>query len=240
MQRHFPYDQPRFGTKHRPEPESEWKNSVYYWWWEYLRRNDDYKQTCLNGGKGKCAKLYEDFGDVHTEDFKTWWSVRGRSVHLFAEPPTPTIQLIRDASEIGLPRTNAIILHVPLNLPMTHLYSEFKKVLKKHHSGKRGKRANLSSGARYKVNGKYDQNFLQDALLVWDYKQAHPEKKFWEVAQDTKIVPKSEWVDDGDSNNLKLSKKNYTTAVASRLYRKATNIITNVAKGKFPVSKTLG
>ena len=47
-----------------------WDNSVYYLWWEFLRRNEDYKKTCENGGKGKCDRLYADFGNVHEGTFK--------------------------------------------------------------------------------------------------------------------------------------------------------------------------
>ena len=33
-------------------------------WWEYLRRS--YRKTCSNG-KGRLAKLYNDFGDIFEE-----------------------------------------------------------------------------------------------------------------------------------------------------------------------------
>ena len=49
-----------------PFPEAEpWQCSVYYYWWEYLRRHEGYKRTCAQGGRGRYAKLYEDFGNVH-------------------------------------------------------------------------------------------------------------------------------------------------------------------------------
>ena len=44
-----------------------WQCSVYYFWWEYLRRNIGYKRCCEQGGKGKYALLYSDFGNVHAE-----------------------------------------------------------------------------------------------------------------------------------------------------------------------------
>jgi hypothetical protein len=66
-----------------------WENSIYYLWWEFLRRHDGYKHTCKNGGKGKYAKLYEDFADVHGGSFKDWWTKAARGVRLFAEPVMP-------------------------------------------------------------------------------------------------------------------------------------------------------
>ena len=50
-----------------------WKCSLYYFWYEYLRRHDGYRKTCLSNGKGKYAKLYNDFGDVHQLSFIDWW-----------------------------------------------------------------------------------------------------------------------------------------------------------------------
>ena len=66
-----------------------WDNSIYYLWWEFLRRHDGYKKTCENGGDGKYAELYADFGNVHEATFKEWWTKDGRGARLFAEPPLP-------------------------------------------------------------------------------------------------------------------------------------------------------
>jgi hypothetical protein len=128
MQRHFPYQHPTFGTAKRPKPVSSWKGSVYYWWWEYLRRNDDYLATCKNGGKGKCAKLYEDFGDVRGESFKDWWLEGGRNVRCFAEPPAATIQVIAPDSVTEHVSDGVLLIAVPLNLPMKHLTTRFRKL----------------------------------------------------------------------------------------------------------------
>ena len=58
--RHFPYKSPKFGTKNKPAPKGDWRNTVFYWWWAYLKRNDQYIECCESGGKGKLAKLYAD------------------------------------------------------------------------------------------------------------------------------------------------------------------------------------
>lgn len=237
MKRHFPYKHPTFGTKNKPKSERAWKSSVYYWWWEYLRRNEDYKRTCQNGGKGKCAKLYEDFGDVFVGDFKSWWSESGRAVHLFAEPPTPSIRLFTDAVALDTTSRESLVLDVPLNLPINFLCESFRKIVSKHHKGKRGVRANQASQARYKVSGKVDLTFLDTALRVWDYRQANPKVPLWKLAQELRIVEAKHWVRASDTQGESADKRNVMAATASRLYGKAVAMIANVGKGKFPVSK---
>jgi hypothetical protein len=236
MKRHFPYKHPTFGTKSKPKSERAWKSSVYYWWWEYLRRNEDYKRSCLNGGKGKCAKLYDDFGDVFTVDFKTWWSEGGRAVHLFAEPAQPSIQLLEDAAPFDTTSKESLVLAVPLNLPINFLCAAFRKIVSKHHTGKRGVRANQASQARYKVSGKVDLNFLEAALKVWDYRQANPDVPLWKLAQDVRLVEAKRWVQAKDTHFESADKRNVMTATASRHFRKAAAMIKNVGTGQFPAS----
>jgi hypothetical protein len=236
MKRHFPYKHPTFGTKNKPKTERAWKSSVYYWWWEYLRRNEDYKRTCQNGGKGKCSKLYADFGDVFVGDFKTWWSDGSRVVNLFAEPPTPSIRLLTDAVTPSVTNNGSLVLDVPLSLPINFLCQEFRKLVTKHHKGKRGVRANQSSQANYRVTGKVDLNFLETALKVWDYRQANPEVPLWKLAQELRIVEAKHWVRAGDSQGVSADKRNLMAATASRFNGKAAMMIANVGKGKFPIS----
>lgn len=236
MPRHFPYKHPTFGTKTKPKNEQAWKSSVYYWWWEYLRRNEDYKRTCDDGGIGKCADLYEDFGNVFTADFKTWWSEGGRAVHLFAEPEKPSVRILKDGVVVDTSTSNSLVLDIPLSLPITFISQTFNRILAKHHQGKRGIRANLSTQAKYKVHGKVAVVFLNEALLVWDYRQKNPDLPLWRIAQDTKIVPSKHWVRDDDPPSTSVAKRNLLTATASRHYKKAANMIANVGKGKFPVA----
>ena len=86
--RHFAFAHPLFRQKQSTSG-VRWDNSVYYLWWEFLRRHDGYKKTCENGGNGKYAELYADFGNVHEGTFKEWWTKDGRGARLFAEPPLP-------------------------------------------------------------------------------------------------------------------------------------------------------
>jgi len=117
--RHFPYQHPTFGTAKNPKTSSHWKVSVYYWWYEYLKRNDDYRKTCAGNGKGKCAKVFEHFGDVTKQEFKEWWSDGDRGARLFAEPPTPTIRVVspEDVEEGRFQRENTLVLEVLIHQP---------------------------------------------------------------------------------------------------------------------------
>lgn len=67
---------------------------MFYYWWEYLQRHDGYRETCEAGGIGQYAKLYADFGDVHSGDFWSWWA---KHDHLFAEPRARQAELVDHA-----------------------------------------------------------------------------------------------------------------------------------------------
>lgn len=73
-----------------------WKCSVFYYWWQYLRHNQDYRDTCINGGVGPCAELYRDFGNIYRQTFREWWRVHH---YLFAEQPAAA--LTRDNHRFG-------------------------------------------------------------------------------------------------------------------------------------------
>jgi hypothetical protein len=106
----------------------------------------------------------------------------------------------------------------------------------KHHDGQRGVRASSKSQARYPVAGKVDVAFLEDALRLWDARQADPDKPMWLLIQELRLVTSKNWVTEGDSQAVISDKKNILAATASRLLRKAKNLIRNAGLGKFPVS----
>lgn len=249
MHRHFAFEHPTFGTSKTPKTASHWKKSVYYWWFEYLRRNEDYKKTCQSDGKGKCAKLYEDFGDIHAEDFKTWWATGDRGASLFAEPPTPSIQVIQpDSGVLGTTGNRSLVLEVPLDLPINYLVARFRKIVSTHHGGKKGLRQSSKSQARYRVHGKVDVAFLETALLVWDQQRANPTKPLWQIAHELRVISVEHRltaveldakyrhsVKRNDSPEVQ-DKKNLHAATASRYLKKAEAMIANVGKGIFPKS----
>lgn len=238
MKYHFPAKSPRFGRKENPLPLPYQQASCYYWWWEYLRRNQDYKKTCENGGKGKCAKLYQDFGDVFSVDFRTWFNKDDRGPRLFAEPHIPDMKVVTLETAQERMTEHTILVTVPLNLTQAHLLKSFVSILKKHHQGKRGVRVKQASQAKYQLMGKEDVAFLQTALAVWDMREAHPDMPLWEIANETRCVRPEHRVkaEDKDPKNraVFVAKKNILTATASRYIRKAKAMIENVGKGRFP------
>ena len=107
--RHFVHKHPLFTSKKSTQG-LPWNESVYYMWWEFLRRHEGYMRTCENGGTGRYSSLYEDFGDVHSADFKTWWSKNDRGARLFAEPATPKNIAVMSPDEGNRPIFTLIIL----------------------------------------------------------------------------------------------------------------------------------
>jgi hypothetical protein len=232
--RHFPYQHPTFGTDKTPKPPSAWKRSVYYWWWEFLRRHEGYKRTCLQGGKGRYAKLHKDFGDVHATDFKAWWKEHAEA--LFSEPVKEklfaSVEGQIDPDDLSNP--NLLFIQVPLNLPIRMLTQKFSVLMKKHHQGKRGVRYARDSHAKYPVIGQPNVNALMITLKVYDYRLAHPELKLWEVAM---VLDQFKLFKPRTNPDKKLEgddEKNVMAATVSRYLKKAEAMIMNAGLGRFP------
>ena len=229
----FAYKHPTFGRSNAVKATEPFKNSVYYLWWEFLRRSDAYKKCCSSGGKGKLKNIYQDFGDVFATDFKTWWQTNERGAFLFAEqlPPKMTlIDVMPDASVSG----QVLIVQVPLALPKRLLAAEFQKLLNAHHSGKRGRRNNVSSTARYPVTGHIDTDALQKCLRVYDMRITNPKMPLWQITQECKAIKRDAFIEDGDTQGIITNKKLILANTASRLVKKAMMIVQNVEQGRFP------
>jgi hypothetical protein len=165
------------------DPKSErWKWSVFYYWWEYLRRHEGYRQTCEAGGIGQFAKLYADFGDVHSCDFWSWWKSHS---HLFSEPEArkaepfdPSDMQEDDQSEfiyIRIPREN------PLKLTLKQVTRIVKPKLVKRERNK------IITQARYKVAAKPLLPSLDMHLRVWDARRDNPNATLEELADNANL-----------------------------------------------------
>jgi hypothetical protein len=240
MKRHFAHPSPLFGTKNKPLGPAAWEESIYYLWFEYLRRNEDYRRTCENGGKGKCAKIYKDFGDVR-QDFKTWWQTNDHGATLFAEPYEQSIEVLTDAVVISTPRDRTLVLSIPLDMPSTYLVKRFKEILDKHHAGKQGVKVNTTSKSKALYPTTTDRiavDFLKKALEVWDARQAYPDKSYVELALDLKLSPNNHIKRDKDGKiprgKYHANQKNILAATLGRYLRKADAAIANTGLGRFP------
>ena len=238
---------PRFGTKSRKAPISALESSPYYWWWQYLRRNKRYLGCCDRGGIGQLSWLYEDFGDVRDDDFKSWWyGDSNRGARLFAEQRSDiTVKQLADPNEWidDFEAQNVAVLAVNLNLESNRaIKKQFDRWLKQKNSRSRGKPAIKGrSNARYPLSRNYSTSALKKNLAVYDAikdaEQAHKhygeaKKPMWQIGFELQLVPlfrhfkKKEDV-DADAR-IQLSK------AASRYNKIAQEIIARTSKGIFP------
>lgn len=229
---------PTFGTANRPKPESAWKGSVYYWWWEYLRQNKAYKRCCDQGGAGRLATLYSHFGDVHAVDFKTWWSEGDRGPRLFAEPED-----VHNFTELTFDQVRALdewntdammVVLVPLTQSKRHLAKRFNTLLKKRHSGERGKRLLTRSAAMYPLAAQFQIESLKASLAAYDIRQANPKRPLWRIALDAGLAETVRAEIAAQKTNPDLLQRNSLAVAASRAIKRATAMIENTGKGLFP------
>ena len=243
--RHFTFKHPLF-SKAKTASGVKWQNSVYYLWWEFLRRHDGYKETCKNKGKGKYAKLYEDFGDVHEPDFKTWWNKDCRGARLFAEPAVPKTVERLTKQDIELLKTEwddeaVLVIAAPMFLPKRFIQNRVVKVLKQYHPRKRGQRTIKESRALYPIANQFNLRSLQLALAVYDLKKRNPKLKLWEIAQQLRFTSTLNANEIGKRGQIAaeaIAKKNTMGVAVRRKLVLAKAVIEGVGKGIFPNFKT--
>lgn len=171
---------PTFGRSKQPfneeSPPKAVTDSPYYWWFMFLRLNKDYEATCKARGKGACAELYKDFGDIYKVNFKDWWNEKA---HLFAEPKKGYRMAIANSlNEIAPFNNNEVInLVVPLTWSRRSLLKSFTThVLNKIEKGKRGVSVEKSD-APYRLSGKWNVEAFKFAYKIYVIKHASKEGK---------------------------------------------------------------
>lgn len=232
--RHFPYQHPTFGTEKKPKPKRNWEETIYFLWWSYLKRSDQYIETCESGGKKGLVNLYEDFGDVRGDSFKEWWSKDSRGMRLFAEPQALASIRVVTKKELEDIEGETLLVSVPLSLPKKFLLERFRKILAEHHKGERGRQYAKRSNAKYQFKGQPNIQGMKTALMVYDYIRANPKTKLWEVG---KILPQfkielEECVKKSIIPSYDL--KRTIEATVSRYKRKALASIAKTEMGMFP------
>jgi hypothetical protein len=246
MRKKFLAIHPLIGTKHKPSAIHLQQRSPYYWWWAFLRRNADYIACCERGGVGELAALYADFGDVRSDDFRSWWGApNNKGEYLFAEEPLElSVQKIDTADDLSK-RWGCNVLYVAVNMDLgrRHLQQKFADLLQTEHKGKRGRKSlqTASSSARYPLHRNFTQHSLKvmldvyDAVLSNDALPKEQRKPLWAIGESLKLVPNAmphKWDNPYDTR-----KKHATmTMTVSRYVKQARAIIANTAKGQFPNS----
>lgn len=178
---HFPYQHPVFGRTGDPTPRAGVKKSVYYWWWEYLRRSSAYKKALNEGTKNsQLARLLDDFGDIYSCDFKTWWKDDKKGARLFStlDQKHVTLNELR-SDEHGV---DYLDITIPLNLPRRHIEHKLKRLLDTHHKGRKGRQNARLQIANYTVTRMSNVTTLETALSVYDLKMENPDLSMWKVA----------------------------------------------------------
>ena len=237
--RHFPYQHPTFGRgKIKKHPDS-WKRTVYYWWWSYLKRNKEYLSCCERGGTGKLGFLYNDFGDVRSDDFKAWWSDGDRGAMLFANEATISAVTQLTGGDVAVSDPRILTISFPLSFPKRFLQAQFRNILAKHHQGKRGaQQAKSDGGAKFKFKGQPNIKGLERALKVYDHleelKAQGVKKPQWKVAMDLGIVDDECRIKATDSPKEAEDNRIVLTAIVGRLKKKAIESIKNTSLGMFP------
>jgi len=234
---------PTFGRSRKPfdelNPPTTVTDSPYYWWFMFLRLNKDYEVTCKANGKGKCADLYKDFGDVYKTNFKDWWNAR---VHLFAEPRAGyRMQIAKKEDELAPFNNEEVInLVVPLTWSRRVLKKRFSElVLSKIAEGKRGVSV-IESEARYKLSGKWNIEAFKHAYNVYVEKQ----KSLSEVKKvplaDIAIRAKlpyavREKAKEGVRNTVTVDIRYTLTVLTNRHYKRAEKFIKSAVTNSFPI-----
>jgi hypothetical protein len=236
--RHFVHKHPLF-KRQRTADGIHWKDSVYYYWWEFLRLNPAYKKTCEQQGKGKYASLYVDFGDVHAEGFKTWWSAGDRGAKLFAEaqiPTTVTLMSPSQAASIGsdIDPAPLILIAIPLSLPKAAIKKRINAILRTKHTRKRGQRLNSDSTAKYRITRQFSIRALKSMLQAYELRQKEPKLALWEIGQRLELGAKITEKEFSSRSWEYKDKKRVLASAASRKLKQAERIIAGVVEGHFP------
>jgi hypothetical protein len=246
MRKKFLAIHPLIGTKHKPSAIHLQQRSPYYWWWAFLRRSADYISCCERGGVGELAALYADFGDVRSDDFRSWWGApNNKGEYLFAEEALElSVQKIDTADDLSK-RWGCNVLYVAVNMDLgrRHLQQKFADLLQTEHKGKRGRKSlqSAASTARYPLHRNFTQHSLKvmldayDAVVANDALPKEQRKPLWAIGESLKLVPNAmphKW-----DNHYDTRKKHATmTMTVSRYVKQARAIIANTAKGQFPNS----
>ena len=242
-----------------------WQHSTYYFWWEFLRRHDGYRACCERGGRGKYAKLYADFGNIHAhDDFWQWWSEKvdselwakaTRGEHLFAEPPARQIAPIDRV--LNTQTTDTMTVTIPLEVRTPLLVKQLRRLIaenKKQVIAARG-----VSRAKYPVAASVRLNSLYQTLRVWDVEQEHRSTKKKYEKCDLAGVSVNEIVsfidpDSGKIERLTVEKlkradlpygdilqevRRRKTQAYARYLTAAAHYIDNVGQGVFPLSHAI-
>lgn len=230
---------PTFGRERKPfneeNPPQTVLDSPYYWWFMFLRLNADYKATCKAKGKGKCAELYKDFGDVHKVNFKEWWTERA---HLFAEPKKGYRMMVATNSKEIAPFDDEEVLNlvVPLTWSQRSLKKAFTSlVLNKVEKGRKGVSLEKSE-AKYPLGSKWHIEALKTAYKIYieKNKETNGEKVAWADIAIRVRLPMAIGIKEKSLSKQTSDIRRTLTILAKRHYSRAEAFIKASTTKTFP------
>jgi hypothetical protein len=248
MEKEFENSRQMFGTRARRLPVSKQKQAGYQLWWEFFKRNEEYKQCCVDGVFGKYPELYDDFGNIHAYTrFRDWWEEYERGRRLFGDLPLDlTVHELKTANDWDIEgwRDQAIVVVLPLNHSKRYLMNRVSNLLKAKHPGKPGRKTGgymASSTAKYKFHRNFSVLTLENQLKVYDAvmgsKSGVCKRKLADIGVDLGLVPTAMPDPGKDRAEDTTIKRALLASTVSRLFRQAERIVHNTIKGQFPNSK---
>jgi hypothetical protein len=222
------------------------ERSPYYWWFEYLKRNELYRECCLNGGSGPLADFYADWGVVLNDTpFKAWWYEHGYT--LFAEERSPIkLQELANPSQWDPAWTAAevMVVAVPLSLGKRYIQGFLARLLKTRHKGKRGRQkeaARVKSSASYKLKPGTIVKTLRLQLEIYDavmaVRRGEDNRTLAKIGADLKLVKKA-MPSPREFGYIAAKKRAVMAATVSRHFRQARQNIEGATQREFPVVKS--
>ncbi len=210
-----------------------------------MRRNQDYLECCSNGGEGRLADLYKDFGDVRDKEFRIWWQEDRRGARLFGEQELEVkFHELNQAADWqhGWTKENVMVVAFPLLVGKRKLIGEIRKLLDSRHTGKQGRPAlsKVTSTAKYKLSRNYTTANLETALDVYDLwfiNNAKPNAeriKQWEIGVALKLNKLAIKDAYSELRQDRAVGRNLLGALVKRYLTQAQRTIRSLEDGVFP------
>ena len=214
------------------------ERSPYYWWYLFLREHNGYGLCCKRSGKGSYEGLYRDFGDVHAEDFPSWWQSRGE--HLFAEQlrmPRAVRLATKDDWLPGFDEYPTVVFAFDSSAGEAGIRDMFRQYMRNHLGKEVGRppRMQRPTFARYPLRGIPKTRHLKTMHRVLQVsKLIKGRSRNWRIAEELSLKGVTEAVSASKQDKSILRK-----AISDRvggLLTDAKKLVELVGEGKVPAA----
>lgn len=217
---------------------AEAKKSLAFWWYRCLQLSAPFMQCCEAEGRGACADLYGDMGDVRLP-FARWWVRYGRKA--FAErgklKDVLKIETFKQADD-QIDQVDRLVLSIPLTMRKTTAVRKVSKLLAEAHAMRDPVDIwKASTAKRMIIKNKLRQKTIQQLLRLWELRQQDPDLSLYELGKQAGIELDLLARDtQGEQITEAMERRRMTIAVSRQLLQ-ARNLIANAAQGVFPSLK---